>query len=41
MCGIKRSEENPLMMNLYSGILKGRVKELLHVHYTQKEKTHA
>lgn len=42
LCGIKRSEENPLMMNLYNGVLKGRVKELLHVHYTQKkEKPHA
>jgi NADH-quinone oxidoreductase subunit G len=30
---LKRSEENPLMMSLYSGLLKGRVKELLHVHY--------
>jgi NADH-quinone oxidoreductase subunit G len=40
LCGIKRSEENPLMMNLYSGILKGRVKELLHIHYTnQNEKS--
>jgi NADH-quinone oxidoreductase subunit G len=33
MCAIKRSEENPLMMNLYNGLLKGRVHELLHVHY--------
>ncbi len=33
LCSIKRSEENPLMMSLYSGILKGRVHELLHVHY--------
>jgi NADH-quinone oxidoreductase subunit G len=40
LCGIKRSEENPLMMNLYGGLLKGRVHELLHVQYT-KEKTHA
>lgn len=30
---IKRSEENPLMLDLYNGILKGRVHELLHVHY--------
>ena len=30
---IKRSEENPLMMSLYSGLLKGRVHELLHVDY--------
>jgi NADH-quinone oxidoreductase subunit G len=41
LCGIKRSEENPLMMNLYNGVLKGRVKELLHVHYTRKEENHA
>jgi NADH-quinone oxidoreductase subunit G len=40
LCGIKRSEENPLMMNLYGGLLKGRVHELLHVQYT-REKTHA
>ncbi|MDR1863436.1 MAG: [FeFe] hydrogenase, group A [Treponema sp.] len=33
MSVIKRSEENPLMMNLYNGILKGRVRELLHVRY--------
>ncbi len=33
LCSIKRSEENPLMMSLYGGILKGRVHELLHVHY--------
>jgi NADH-quinone oxidoreductase subunit G len=37
---IKRSEENPLMMHIYSGILKGRVHELLHVHY-KKEASHA
>ncbi|MDR1932980.1 MAG: [FeFe] hydrogenase, group A [Spirochaetales bacterium] len=40
MCSIKRSEENPLMMNLYNGVLKGRVHELLHVNYN-KEKIHA
>ena len=28
LCNIKRSEENPLMMTLYNGILKGRVHEL-------------
>jgi NADH-quinone oxidoreductase subunit G len=33
LCAIKRSEENPLMMNLYNDILKGRVHELLHVRY--------
>jgi NADH-quinone oxidoreductase subunit G len=40
LCSIKRAEENPLMMNLYNGILKGRVHELLHVHYA-KELNHA
>lgn len=35
LCSIKRSEENPLMMSLYNGVLKGRVHELLHVHYAQ------
>jgi NADH-quinone oxidoreductase subunit G len=41
LCSIKRSEENPLMMNLYNGILKGRVRELLHVHYDHaREETH-
>ena len=38
LCGIKRSEENPLMMNLYSDILKGRVHELLHVRYHKEKK---
>lgn len=33
LSSIKRSEENPLMMSLYNGLLKGRVHELLHVHY--------
>jgi NADH-quinone oxidoreductase subunit G len=33
MSNIKRSEENPLMMTLYDGLLKGKVRELLHVHY--------
>ena len=36
MLSIKRSEENPLMLNLYNGVLKGRVPELLHVHYSKK-----
>ncbi|MDR2070674.1 MAG: [FeFe] hydrogenase, group A [Treponema sp.] len=40
LCYIKRSEENPLMMNLYNGILKGRVHELLHVDYTKKGSRH-
>ena len=33
MLSIKRSEENPLMLSLYDGVLKGRVHELLHGHY--------
>ena len=37
LCNIKRSEENPLMMSLYNGLLRGRVHELLHVHYTAKK----
>jgi NADH-quinone oxidoreductase subunit G len=40
LCAVKRSEENPLMMNLYNGLLKNRVHELLHVSYT-KEEIHA
>lgn len=37
MSSIKRSEENPVMMSLYSGLLKGKVHKLLHVHYKGKE----
>lgn len=37
LCNIKRSEENPLMMALYNGILKGRVHELLHVTYAKAD----
>lgn len=37
MSSIKRSEENPIMMSLYSGILKGKVHKLLHVHYKGRE----
>ncbi|MBH1939483.1 (2Fe-2S)-binding protein [Mobilitalea sibirica] len=33
LCNIKCSEENPIMMSLYNGILKGRVHDLLHVNY--------
>jgi NADH-quinone oxidoreductase subunit G len=33
LCNIKFAEENPVMTSLYSGILKGRVHELLHVDY--------
>lgn len=32
---IKRSEENPLIMALYGGVLKNKVKNLLHVHYDE------
>lgn len=37
MSSIKRSEENPLMISLYSGLLKGKVHELLHVKYKGRE----
>jgi NADH-quinone oxidoreductase subunit G len=37
LCSIKRSEENPLMLTLYNGILKGRVHELLHVNYRHNQ----
>ena len=37
LISIKRSEENPLMMNLYNGVLKGRAHELLHVRYHMPE----
>jgi len=30
---IRQSEENPLLAGLYKGVLRGRAKELLHVHY--------
>lgn len=35
LCTMKRSEENMLMMSLYSGVLKGKVHELLHVDYVK------
>ena len=35
MCLIRRSEENPLMEELYRGILKDRTHELLHVDYVK------
>ncbi len=38
MCHIKRSDENPLMTQLYSGLLKGREHELLHVDYIGNDK---
>lgn len=34
---IKRSQDNPLMKELYEGVMKGRVHELLHVDYLKKE----
>lgn len=37
MSSIKRSEENPVMMSLYSGVLKGKVHKLLHVKYKGRE----
>ncbi len=33
---IKRSQDNPLMKELYSTVLNGKEHELLHVHYTHK-----
>ncbi len=38
LSSIKRSEESPLMLALYEGLLKGRVHELLHVHYAPEGK---
>jgi NADH-quinone oxidoreductase subunit G len=38
LSSIRRSEENPLMMSLYNGVLRGRVHELLHVDYTKNKK---
>jgi len=34
---IKRSEDNPLMAELYEGLLKGRTHELLHVKYKKAQ----
>ena len=36
MCSIKRSEENPVVMAVYSELLKGKVHELLHVDYKKE-----
>ena len=38
LSSIKRSEENPLMMSLYNGLLRGQVHQLLHVHYGKETK---
>lgn len=35
LSGIKRSEENPMLLALYNGILKNKVSRLLHVHYSK------
>ncbi len=40
LSNIKCSEENPLMMSLYNGVLKGRVHELLHTSYGPKKEVH-
>ncbi len=37
LSSVKRSEENPLIMSLYSGLLKGKVHKLLHVEYKTGE----
>lgn len=36
MSVLKRSQDNPLMDEFYSGVLKGKVHELLHVDYVKK-----
>ena len=36
---VKRSEENPVMMALYGGVLKNKIHELLHVDYNKGEET--
>ncbi len=36
LCTLKRSEENPLMDELYNGLLKGKVHDLLHVSYIKE-----
>ena len=36
LLSIRRAEENPILSSLYSGILKGKVHELLHVEYEKK-----
>ena len=37
---IRRSEENPIISSIYRDVIKGRVHELLHVHYGKKEGDH-
>ena len=36
MCSTKRSEENLLVMDMYNGVLKNRVHELLHANYARR-----
>ena len=36
MCSTKRSEENMLVMEMYNGVLKNRVHELLHTDYARR-----
>ena len=38
MCSIKRSEENPVVMSLYSDLLEGKIHELLHVEYKERNR---
>ena len=33
---IRRSQDNPLMTELYNGLLKGRTHELLHIDYCKR-----
>lgn len=37
LCNIKSSEENPLLMSLYGGLLKNKVHSLLHVDYASSD----
>ena len=37
LCSVRRPEDNALVRSLYDGILKGRVRELLHVDYKSKK----
>jgi NADH-quinone oxidoreductase subunit G len=40
LCNVRRAEDNPLMLSLYRGLLKGRTHELLHARYkTAAQKT--
>ena len=36
LLSVRRAEDNPIIDGIYGGILKGKVHELLHVHYTNK-----